>query len=172
MIGKEIKSIEQFYEESEKYVDIFNIFTKKHNLTNRTQADHICYKCESKSSFENIRSILEFESEYIFQSIISKRRISYIKLKKGILTDLGEIYFLELSDQKPDRSQKEGFDHIEVYPTSFSYEDMVNELESKEKVIKVERPHHITHDIEISSDFLLRCTRGPLIDKIKNSEMI
>ena len=48
---------------------------------------------------------------------------------------------------------------------------MVKELEATEKVIKVERPHHTTHDIDIGAGFLFRCTEGLLIEKIKNSEM-
>jgi len=48
---------------------------------------------------------------------------------------------------------------------------MVAKLEKSEKVIKVERPHHTTHDIEIKDGFLFRCTQGPLIEKVKREEM-
>lgn len=81
-----INKISDFYLESEKYIELFNNFVDKHNFVNRTEADHICYKCGSKESFEKIKSILEYESDYIYQSIISKRRIAYIRLKKGIET--------------------------------------------------------------------------------------
>ncbi len=106
-----IKTLEEFYTEAEKSTRSFDNFAHKHSLQGKTGADHICYKCDSKESFDNIRALLEFESEYVYQSIISKRRIAYIKLKSGISTALGEINFLELSDQKPDGSQKNGFDH-------------------------------------------------------------
>lgn len=84
---------------------------------------------------------------------------------------MGTINFLELSDQKPDGSQIDAFDHIEVYPTKISYEKMIGELGKSEQIILVERPHHTTHDIEIGSNFLFRCTKGPLLEKIKTTEM-
>jgi predicted metalloenzyme YecM len=118
-----------------------------------------------------MREMLENESEYIFQSIISGRRIAIIRLKQGIETILGTINFLELSDQKLDGSQSEGFDHIEVYPVGWTYEEMVRELEEVETVKKVERPHHTTHDIVLEEGFIFRLTQEPLIEKIKRSEM-
>jgi hypothetical protein len=167
-----IKAVEDFYTESEECVTLFDKFVAKHELFGRGGSDHICYKCGSIESFEFIRALFENESEYIYQTIISKRRIAVIKLRKGIVTSLGEITVLELSDQKPDNSQKEGFDHIEVYPVGQTYEDMVAELEKTEVVKKVERPHHTTHDIDMGNGFLFRCTEGSLIEKIKNSEMV
>jgi len=164
-------TIEEFYLGSQKYIEIFDGFAKKHSLVGITRPDHICCKCSSKESFESMRAMLEGESAYLYQSIISQRRIAIIKLKKGIETALGTIHFLELSDQRPDGSQRDGFDHIEVYPTGITYEEMIAKLESSEKVIKVERPHHTTHDIELEGGFIFRCTRGPLIEKIKDSEM-
>lgn len=167
-----MQTIEEFYTESERFIELFNAFAVKHNLGGRAEADHICYKCESKESFENMRQMFESESEYIYQSIISKRRIAVVRFKQGIKTTLGTINFLELSDQKPDNSQREGFDHIEVYAIGQSYDNMVKEFETSEKVTKVERIHYTTHDIDIGGGFLFRCTQGPLIEKIKSSEMI
>ncbi len=167
-----MKSIEGFYAESEKFVGLFNVFAAKHSLNGRARPDHICYKCGSKESFEEIRKMFESESEYIYQSVISKRRIAIIRFKKGIETSLGAINFLELSDQKPDNSQHDGFDHIEAYAVGRTYEEMVKEFEVTEAVVKVERPHHTTHDIDIGGGFLYRCTQGLLIEKIKSLEMI
>ncbi len=165
-------TIETFYAESERFVALFNSFAKKHSLKGRAQVDHICWKCFSRESFESMRATFESESDFIYQSIISKRRIAYIRLKKGVETELGTIYFLELSDQKPDGSQKEGFDHIEVYPITISYDDMIRELETLEAVVKVERPHHTTHDVDIGEGFLFRCEHEALLGKIKSSEML
>lgn len=108
----------------------------------------------------------------MYQSIISGRRIAVIRFKESVQTSVGPIYFLELSDQKSNFSQKEGFDHIEAYPVGWSYADMVSELRETEHVAEVIRPHHSTHDIDIGNGFLFRCTQGPLIEKIKNVEMI
>jgi len=166
-----METLEDFYTESEKYVALFDEFAEKHQLVGKAEADHICYKCASSQSFEFVRSLFENDSEYIYQSIISKRRIAVIAFKKAIQTTLGSIRFLELSDQKPDGSQRDGFDHIEAYAVGRSYDDMVSDFESSEEVIKVERPHHTTHDIDIGNGFLFRCTQGPLIEKIKEEEM-
>lgn len=166
-----IKTIEEFYAASLPFIDEFNAFAQKHNLVGIAKADHLCYKCDSAQSFEFIRALFEWHSDYIHQSIISQRRISYIKLKQGFDTALGSIYFLELSDQKPNGSQGEGFDHIEVYGVQLSYDGLVRRLAQSEKIIKVERPHHTTHDVEIKNGFLFRCTQEPLIEKIKRDEM-
>lgn len=166
-----IKTIEEFYQEAEKYSGPFDAFAEKHKLVGRAVADHICYKCDSKEVFEAMRALLENESEYTYQSIISKRRIAYIRLKKGIPTSLGMLNFLELSDQRFDKPQKTGFHHIEVYPVTFSYEEMLKELEVSEKVIQKERPHHTTHEVAIGG-FVFRCTQGPTIEKIKQEEML
>lgn len=150
-------------------------FAHKHSLQGRARADHFCYKCGSAESFEHMRKMLEGESDFIFQSIISRRRIAYIRLKNPIETVLGSVEYLELSDQKPDKSQMEGFDHVEAYPVGWSYEDMITMFEDGEETVMLEeRPHHTTHSIIIArpeNPFLFRCTREPLIEKIKREEM-
>ena len=165
-----IHTIEDFYSESEKWISLFNAFAEKHSLIGETVVDHICYKCGSRDSFESTRALFETESHYLHQSIISGRRIAYVKLKKDIPTVLGFLSFLELSDQKPDGSQKESFDHIEVFPSAYSYDEMIARLGKNEQIVKVERPHHTTHDIDIGG-FFFRCTKEPLIQKIIRSEM-
>lgn len=167
-----MESLEKFYKDSEKYIQLFDAFVQKHQLVGRAAPDHICYKCSSSDSFEVIRALFEGASKYVYQSIISKRRIAIIAFEREISTLLGPINYLELSDQRPDGSQREGFDHIEAYATERSYDQMVVEFERTERVKKVERPHHTTHDIDIGGGFLFRCTQGPLIEKIKNDEMI
>jgi predicted metalloenzyme YecM len=169
---KEMDTVEEFYAESGKLIGLFNAFAVKHSLAGRAQADHICYKCGSKESFEKVRKMFEDTSEYIYQAVISNRRIAIIRFKQGMETSLGVINFLELSDQKPDNSQHDGFDHIEAYAVGRSYEEMVKELEASEKVVKVERPHHTTHDIDMGGGLIFRCTQGPLIEKIKKTEML
>jgi hypothetical protein len=111
------------------------------------------------------------QSDYMYQSIISQRRIAYIRFKTPLPTSLGNIWYLELSDQKPDGSQREGFDHIEVYPTRDAYVDMVEKLKTIETVVHVERPHHTTDDVDMGNGFLFRCSPGPLIEKIKADEI-
>jgi hypothetical protein len=49
-------------------------------------------------------------------SVISGREISVLEFSTPIFAFGKEVRVLELSDQKPDGSQKEGFDHIEILP--------------------------------------------------------
>lgn len=167
-----MESLEDFYTASRRLVSCFNDFINKHALQGKCQADHICYKCASGQSFEKWRSLLEAHSRYMYQSIVAGRRIAYICLEQGIDSAAGVINFLELSDIKPGREPQEDFDHIEAYPLGWSYEEMIGELSKTESVIEDKRPHHTTHDIEIGAGYLFRCTEGPLLEKIKSSEMI
>ncbi len=164
-------TMDEFYKNAEPYIQKFNAFAKQHDLVGKTSPDHLCYKCGSHESFEAMRAMFEWASEYTHQTIISGRRIAYIKLKQPIETVLGQIWFIELSDQKPDNSQVDSYDHIEVYGTQITYDEMVAHLEHEgANVVKVERPHHTVHNIDIGG-FTFSCTRGPLIEKIKNEEM-
>ena len=120
-----------------------------------------------------MRKMLETESIFVYQSIISKRRIAIVKFVAPIKTVLGEIWFLELSDQKPDVSQTSGFDHIEIYPKAGSMEQLANDLESKGFALeKIERPHHTTFDGFIVRDFKIRLEPEALVEKIKREEML
>lgn len=162
-----------FYAAADETAKEVNAFARKHQLVGAVKADHLCYKCDSLTSFEARRSWLEGESLYFHQAIISGRRISYVRLKRGVGSQLGMINFLELSDQKQDGSQTDGFDHVEVYPILGSYGELVERLErAGEKVVKVVRPHHTTHDIALPSGFLIRLCSEPLVDKIKREEML
>ncbi|MEN9649774.1 MAG: hypothetical protein RL094_741 [Candidatus Parcubacteria bacterium] len=170
---QEIKTIQDFYNQSSSLITTFNTFIEKNSLESTVLVDHFCYKCGSSETFESIRKLLESESYFIYQSIISNRRIAVIKLKKGIETTCGTLWFLELSDQKPDNSQINSFDHVEILGNGVSYEELVNSLTEKgENVIETKRPHHTTHDIELSDKFSVKLSRVPLINKIKTEEMM
>ena len=165
-------NISEFYTTGQKWIANFDGFIGKYALKGRAKPDHICYKCDSSYSFERSRKMFESEAKWIYQSIISGRRIAIIRLKKPFTTPLGHISVLELSDQKPDGSQKEGFDHIEFYPVGMTYEELVKYLEEEgATVTKIERPHHTTHNIIIKDGVTFCVTRGPLADKIKGEEM-
>lgn len=164
-------TIMEFQAGAVQSIEKFNEFSQRHGLVGKTDPDHLCFKCGSKESFEEMRAMFEQESQYMHQAIISGRRIAYIKLKQPMHTVLGEIWFIELSDQKPDNSQVDSYNHIEVYGTQMSYDEMVAHLEeSGANVVKVERPHHTTHNVDIGG-FTFSCTRGPLVEKIKSEEM-
>jgi len=169
-----INSIDQFYSEAGEFITGFNDFVAANNLLAKARSDHICYKCDSSEKFERMREMFEDKSNsrFIYQSIISGRRIAYVALRRAIKTVLGDIRFLELSDQKPDGSQTDRFDHIEIYPVGIKYSELVEAMkQTGVDVNEVVRPHHTTHDSDIGGGFLIRLTEGPLLDKIKNEEM-
>ncbi len=164
-------TLDGFYAGALPHLAAFDAFCTKHGLAGRAKPDHFCYKCDSSESFEAARALFETEAPYLYQSIISNRRIAIVKLGRPLETVLGPIHFLELSDQKPDGSQANAYDHIEVYATDRSYDEFVEELSRDELVIEEKRPHHSTHGIALDGEFLFRTTQGPLIDKIKAEEM-
>ena len=136
-------------------------------------ADHLCYRCESSLEFDEIRRCFETPDGFVYQSFISRRRIAVIKFAPAIPTVLGPISFLELSDQKPDGSQKSGFDHIEIYPSAGTVVELVEAFSKKHVIFaKAERPHHVTYDTKIAgSSFKIRIEPEPLIEKIRETEM-
>lgn len=161
--------LDAFYADAWPLLEKLESFVREHGLEDAAAADHICYKCGSRESFERIRALLEPEAHYVYQSFISGRRIAIVKLKRCFTTALGDACVLELSDQKPDGSQHDGFDHVEVCPAE--YDEFVNLLKNKElEVREVVRPHHTTHDVALG-EFVFRLTREPLLEKIKREEM-
>ncbi|MEN9552249.1 MAG: hypothetical protein RI935_626 [Candidatus Parcubacteria bacterium] len=155
-----------------KSLSSFNDFCSEKQLLNKIEADHVGFKCESKESYENKRGCFEFESLYIFQSIISNRRISVIGLRHGIETTVGYLNYLELSDQKQDNSQKEGVDHVEVVPRGCTYEELITHLLKQGVTLKENiKPHHTTYDTILPSGFVIKFSREKLVDKIKRDEI-
>lgn len=165
-------AVRDFFDGAAASIAAFNTFAERHQLAGRAMADHVCYKCASTESFHAIRAMFEGESVFVYQSIISKRRIAIIHFRNPIKTVLGDIDILELSDQKPDGSQVDGFDHIEIYPTTGSTNELVDYLRSRDVTIDTaDRPHHVTHDLVIENGFKVRIEDGPLLEKIKREEM-
>ncbi len=164
------KIISEFFESSQQWIEIFNAWSRP--LVSFAAADHICYKCSSSEEFESLRAMFEHESIFLYQSIISQRRIAIVKFTQPIGTILGDIWLLELSDQKPDGSQASGFDHVEIYPTTGSLESLVETIEANGTSLqKVVRPHHTTFDLTIKDNFKVRLEPEPLLEKIQREEM-
>ena len=160
-------------EMSKPLIEQFNYFCKVNELVGITAVDHIGIKCSSHDIYEKRRRDLENESTFIYQSIISNRRIAIISLKETIKTNVGDIKYLELSDQKPDGSQIDKIDHVEIVPVGISYEELISHLHTKEVEIKeIVRPHHTTHDITLPSGFSIKISKEFLINKIKRVEII
>ena len=159
----------EFFGGAKRFVEAFDAWVPSEIAA---VADHICYRCVDAEEFERLRAMFEHDSRFIYQSIIAKRRIAVIGFEPGIPTTLGELRVLELSDQKPDGSQTSGFDHIEIFPTQGTVDDLAAQLTGQgthfEKVV---RPHHTTYDAAISGTFKVRLEAEPLLEKIKREEM-
>ncbi len=170
-----MKDIENFYEQSTELVEFFNKFIIENNLQEVVVVDHICFKCESNASFEVWRKVFEWEAKNFYQAIISKRRIALVLFKQNIKTVAGEIGYLELSDQKPDNSQLETFDHIEVFPKNKNQnaiEEILKILDEKKiNYTKEVKPHITQYEISLGK-YTLRLAGERLIDKIKKSEFV
>lgn len=167
-----ITNLEQFYQNAKIVMEKLDIFFEQTDLVSVVRADHICFKCESSEEFERMRALFENNSSYILQSIISKRRIAIVKLQTQIETVCGPISVLELSDQKPDNSQKSGFEHIEIYPIKNSIEEIVKIIQDKGIAVEKEsKPHHTTWDF-VADGFKIRIEPEALVEKIKREEMV
>lgn len=150
----------------------FDAFCSQFGLLGKVKADHFGLRCSSKEIYEKQRELFSFHSRFMYESIISKRRISIVGLSEEVETSVGGLAYLELSDQKPDGSQVDQFDHIEIVPTSISYDELVETIRSQGgEVLETIRPHHTTHDIVLPSGFIVKLSREMLIDKIKREEM-
>lgn len=166
-----MSALNDFFTRAQIHLDLFNTWAEQLTLT--ANADHLGYKCANANEFEMYRELFEKESEYIYQSIISQRRIAIIKLINPLQSRLGDISYIELSDQKPDNSQKSGFDHLEIYPTQGTVEQLAESIRLQNGGVfsKAERPHHITYDLKLADGFKMRLEAEPLIEKIIKEEI-
>jgi predicted metalloenzyme YecM len=149
-----------------------DVFCEEQGLVGLVEADHICMRCSSSTVYEARRADFEGKSTFIYQSVISDRRIGVIGLAEAIPTTVGNIKYLELADQKPDNSQIDRIDHIEMVPTGITYDELVSKLKANGvELSETVRPHHTTHEIRLPSGFEIRLSREMLIEKVKREEM-
>ncbi|MFO0702519.1 MAG: VOC family protein [Candidatus Andersenbacteria bacterium] len=149
-----------------------NQIAEDYGLVGRARADHLCYKCGDHASYLHLREVLEPYADYNHVAPIGGRMISYLKLREPLSTVLGPIWYIELSDQKPDGSQHEGFDHVEVYPTESSMRALAVHLEARGLQTSAGScPTHETIDVRRIKGLKLRIEAGPLVEKIAREEM-
>ncbi len=155
------------------------------NIGDRAVIDHIGYKCSSNSEYKKMKnlfmSVHQKYAVWAHEAYISKRRITYVRLKIpfSIDTDHGkqEISYLEIQDQKHNGSQISGIDHIEILPKEKVTQDLlIEELRLFQYDVKLGgKEHHITYDFEIpylsSKKLLVKIPKEPLVEKIKRDEM-
>ena len=163
--------VRSFFDGAVASIAAFDDFSVGHQLIERATADHICYKCGSTASFEALRAMCEGESAFVYQSIIASRRIAIIRFRTPIKTALGDINVLELSDQKPDGSQVDRFDHIEIYRRRVNKRACRVFTIENVTIDTANRPHHVTHDLVLANGFKVRIEDEPLLEKIKREEI-
>lgn len=162
-----ISTAADFYQEAQKALALVDHFSRQQALPGLAVPDHLGYKCASSSNYLMLQDILGREAQWLYQSFISGRRISIVRTPQSIPSFLGPINLIELSDQKPDGSQRDGFDHIELYPT-INYNELLSILTKRKLPFhEVARPHHTTYDLRLADGFLVRLTRERLADKIR-----
>lgn len=156
------------------YLELSDRFIERHQLGGRVVVDHICYKCDSASTYESMRTMLESDppSRYFYQVHLASRRVAYVGLREGLLARHGPVMCIELADKKPVHEDQLGFHHIEIYPVTMPYQDLVDELARRGETISLKsRPHHTTHDIMLPEGFMIRLTDRPLIKQIIETEL-
>lgn len=164
-------TLDAFFAAAKPIITAFNVWAETHKP--KARADHVCYKCGSAKEFDQLCKLFEGESAYIRQSIISGRRIAIIRFKGpdpsqvAIPTKLGDIRYLELSDQKPDGSQRSGFDHIEIVPMRGTMRTLAERLmERGVPFTKSVRLHHTTYDAVITGGYEVRIEPEMLARKV------
>lgn len=173
----QIQTFEDFSREAGSFLSFLCMQPHVQTLAHQevASADHVSYKCGSHETFETIRRILEQGqvSKWSYQSPIAGRSIAYFRLHASFPSPFGDVFYVELADQKPNGSQHDGFDHMEIYPIpSLSYDALVNRtIGIFPNIRKVERPHHTTWDAILEGGAILRLTGEPLVEKIKREEM-
>lgn len=166
-----MNTLEGFFTEAREYLSLFDVWAEPFPALARV--DHLGYKCGSKEEFEACRALLEPELDFLYQSYISGRRIAFCKFKPALKTVLGDIAFLELSDQKPDGSQVSGFDHLEIYPLVGTMEAFASHCAQVGFPFTPSlRPHHATYDRPLTPRFTVRIEPEPLLQKIMRDEMV
>lgn len=155
-----------------RYLTKFDGFAEQHRLRGYGTADHLCFKCGSHESYMGILEMLRHAKRYAYESIIGGRDITYLKLNRPLYSIVGPVYFLEISDQKPDGSQRNGFDHVEIYPSLGDMQSLVNHLRRNgARFGDGSCAHHETFDSERIDGLMVRIEHGPLIHKIVHEEM-
>lgn len=169
---KNIQTKLEFITILQNYIsDIDTWFITRDIDTKYILIDHICYKCSTTDEFEMIRSWFEYQDKFVHQSIISKRRIAYIGFSTPLKSNIGDVWYLELSDQKPDNSQISKVDHIEIISDILNYDDLKAHIEKYDiDLLKDAKPHHTTYNF-MADDMEVKLSTERLSKKIGEEEM-
>lgn len=161
--------LQQYLEGMKRFAAVIDEFAAAHQLEGRAKVDHVCVRCGVPAMFDMTMVEMEPVSLFIHQTRIGGKRNAYFALKPeaAIMTHLGWVRFMELSDKPADDPRRAPFHHVEIYPTGIEYAKLIELLSSRGVTFELdERPHHVTHDHVLPDGRFARFTQVPLIDKI------
>ena len=79
------------------------------------QVDHICYRCNTKTEYIDMKDHLEnWGATLLVESMINGRPISIFKFSNGIQYENGKVELLELPCPSSNNKYSSGLQHIEV----------------------------------------------------------
>lgn len=148
-------------------------FCEVNGLQGLVKADLVCIKCSSREVYDARRNYYDMDSRFIYQAIVSGRRIALVGLKEGLKTSVGDMTVLEIVDQKPDNSQTDRLTHIAVVPSSVSYEEILETLKKNGANLEdVSREDGYTAtDVVLPTTFRIRIEKESLLERIKREEL-
>ncbi len=119
--------------------------------------DHIGYKCGSHAEYVAIRDMFLSDTRFIEWKNVEKisDRMIFVFELKPYLTGFFRDLYLELQDQKPDKSQVSGFDHVELFPEKgHTTQDVVDYFISQGFIVtKNTKSHSPTDDVDSQKQF-------------------
>lgn len=107
MIEKVLGPVEPFFDE------LFKALASDQIDVSHYELDHICYRVETLSRYQELVEKLSPLGDLLTASIIGGRPISTFKLSTPITYQDRSIYCLELPAPKPGSPYPEGFEHAE-----------------------------------------------------------
>lgn len=151
-----------------------NNFCQVDGLQDLVKADLVCIKCSSHDVYESRRNYYDLDSRFIYQAVVSDRRIALVGLKEGIPTSVGDIRLLEIIDQKSDNSQIDCLSHIAIVPTGISYDDLLVKLKENNAHTedKSRGDGYVATDVVLPTGFRIRIEKESLLDRVKRVEIL
>lgn len=148
-------------------------FCEVNDLQGAVKADLVSIKCSSKEVYDARRNYYDVGSRFIYQAIVSGRRIALVGLVEPIKTAVGDIGILEIIDQKPDNSQTDKVAHVAIVPAGISYDELVAKLKANgSHFADASRPDGYTAcDVLLPTGFSIRIEKESLLERVKREEI-
>jgi len=119
--GAEFKSM--IYTKADDFLN--NIFNKSLIDVNKFEMDHLCWRVESISEYEQFKDDFSLIGDLLIESKISNRMISTFCLYEPIQFQNHKIDIIELPQPKEGSFYSNGFEHLELVMAE-SFDDLIN----------------------------------------------